>query len=239
MSRNEAPRLHEIATQWTQVHLALLGQGPGATQAQSELFQRYGGAMRRYLQTALGDPTAVDDLMQEFAVALVRGGFQRVRPERGRFRDYLKGVLFRLVRKQRRRQLRQFGQLSADIDLADPESFPDACDEQFRQDWRDELLARTWEALALEDETYFTVLHYRAVHPDLRSEGMVEELALQLGKKLNAAWVRQTLRRARKRFVNLLLQRVAGSLEFPTPAAIHEELRDLDLACFVLRPAKR
>ena len=54
---------------------------------------------------------------------------------------------------------------------------------------------------------------------------MVNELALQLGKPFTAAGVRQSLRRARKRFVNLLLQRVAGSLAFPTPAAIHEELR--------------
>ena len=239
MSANQPLRLNEIATRWTQVHLALLGDGPDATQAQGELFQRYGGAMRRYLQVAVRDPAAVDDLMQEFAVALVSGGFQRAQPERGRFRDYLKGVLFRLVRKHRRRQQRQAGQLSSAIDLADPECYPAECAEQFRQDWRDEWLARTWEALALEDHSAFTVLHYRAVHPDLRSEQMVGELAMQLGKPFTAAGVRQALRRARKRFVNLLLQRVAGSLEFPTPAAIHEELRELDLANFVLAPPKR
>ena len=57
-----------------------------------------------------------------------------------------------------------------------------------------------------------------------------------IGKPLTAQGVRQTLARARKRFVNLLLQTVAGSLELPTPNAIHEELRELDLAGFVGTP---
>ena len=177
LSTHETQRLNDIATQWTQVQMAILGQGPAAQQAKGELFRRYGGAIRRYLQAALGQPAAVDDVTQEFAVALVGGGFRHVQPERGRFRDYVKGVLFRLVRKHRRQDMRQPSRLSTEIDLADPESFRAECDEHFRQDWRDELLARTWEELALEDPTYFTVLHYRAVHPNLRSEQMIEELS--------------------------------------------------------------
>ncbi len=233
MNGNEPQRLNEIATQWTQVHQALWGEGQEAAQAQSELFQRYGGALRRYLQAAVNDSVAVDDLTQEFALALVSGGFQHLQPERGRFRDYLKGVLFRMVRKHWRRQDRDAQQLSTEIDLTDPASFPAACDEQFRQSWRDELIARTWEALALRDETYFTVLHYRAVHPDMPIEATLGELSAQLGKPLTAQGVRQMLHRARKLFATFLLERVAGSLEFPTPDAIHEELRDLELAGYV------
>ena len=112
MRTHETQRLDNIATQWTQVQMAILGQGPAATQAKAELFQRYGGAIRRYLQAALGQPAAVDDLTQEFAVALVSGGFRHVQPERGRFRDYVKGVLFRLVHKHRRQNSRQPGPLS-------------------------------------------------------------------------------------------------------------------------------
>jgi RNA polymerase sigma-70 factor (ECF subfamily) len=235
----ETQRLNDIATQWTQVQMAILGQGPAAREAKGALFQRYGGAIRRYLQAALGQPAAVDDVTQEFAVALVSGGFRHVQPERGRFRDYVKGVLFRLVRKHRRQGQRQAaGQLATDVDLADPESFRAECDEHFRQDWRDELLARTWEELALEDPTYFTVLHHRAVHPHLRSEQMIDELSTQLGKRLTAPGIRQILRRARKRFATMLMQRVAGSLEFPTPSAIHEELQDLELAAYVPAPRK-
>src|SRR5688572_3285963 len=175
-------KLNDIGTEWTEVELALNGQGPAATRAQGELFVRYGGAMRRYLLAALHDQAAVDDLLQEFALAMVGGGFRNVQPERGRFRDYIKGVLFRLVQKHRRKVQRQPQRLSEQIDLTDPECFGNACDEQFRQSWRDELLARTWESLNHEDPTSFTVLHFRAAHPDVRSEQMAQQLSPQLGK---------------------------------------------------------
>ena len=237
MESQNPEHLNEIGTLWTQVHLALSGAGPAATQAQGELYQRYGGAIRRYLQAALKDAAVVDDLTQEFALALVGGGFANVQPERGRFRDYIKGVLFHLVQKHRRQQHRQ-AKLLANVDLTDTEHFPYACDQQFRQSWRDELLARTWEKLAEHDLSYFTVLHFRAAHPDMPTDKMVVELAPQLGKALTTQGVRQTLHRARKQFTRLLLQQVAGSLEFPTPNAIQEELRDLDLAAFVLVPKR-
>ena len=147
-------------------------------------------------------------------------------------------VLFRLVRKHWRREGRAPQALAADVDLTDPECYSDACDERFRQSWRDELLARTWEDLAVREHTYFTVLHFRAAHPDLAIDEMLDELSQQLGKPLTAQGVRQTLHRARKLFTRLLMQQIAGSLEFPSPQAIHEELRDLDLATFVLAPRK-
>src|SRR5207247_101653 len=186
-------QLNEITTRWTEVHVALRGEGAAAAQAQSALFQRYGGATRRYLVAALRDAAAADDLTQEFAVALVDGGFRKVQAERGRFRDYVKGVLFRLVRKHWRREGRAPQALAADVDLTDPECYSDACDERFRQSWRDELLARTWEDLAVREHTYFTVLHFRAAHPDLAIDEMLDELSQQLGKPLTAQGVRQTL----------------------------------------------
>jgi RNA polymerase sigma factor (sigma-70 family) len=230
--------LHEIGTQWTQVHQAFLGNGDAAARAQGELMQRYGGAIRRYLQAALRDQTAVDDLTQEFAVALVDGSFKNVQPDQGRFRDYLKGVLFNLVRQHWRRVERRIPAVGGmDIDLTDPASFPNACEAQFRQSWRDELLARTWEALAIEEPSFFTVLHFRAAHPDMPSQQMADELGPQLGKPLTPQAARQTLHRARKLFAALLMKQIAGTLECPSPSAIYEELCDLDLAAYV-KPSK-
>ncbi|MCS7046566.1 MAG: hypothetical protein NZO58_09445, partial [Gemmataceae bacterium] len=108
----------------------------------------------------------------------------------------------------------------------------------FRQSWRDELLARTWRELAHRDADYFAVLNERAAHPDMPSHELAAKLSRQLGRPVTAQAVRQTLSRARKLFIELLMQQVAGSLSCPSPAAIHEELRDLGLAKFVLKPAK-
>ena len=50
----------------------------------------------------------------------------------------------------------------------------------FSQSWRDELLARTWEALAdLDKQTgslYFTTLDYRTRHPDTDSAAMAAQI---------------------------------------------------------------
>jgi len=55
-------------------------------------------------------------------------------------------------------------------------------DRDFLTSWRDELLAHAWTALErFERDTgqpYFTVLRYRADHPDLRSPQMAEEFEL-------------------------------------------------------------
>jgi RNA polymerase sigma factor (sigma-70 family) len=236
MNAEEQRRLNDINTSWTDVRSAV-GGGPDAAVAQAELFRRYGGAMRRYLQVAVADTAAVDDLLQEFAVALASGSFQGVRPERGRFRDYIKGVMFRMVRKHRRDLQRRPSELG-DIDLTDPDNFAEACEAQFRQSWRDELLARTWEDLAHDNAEYFTVLHFRASYPDMAAQQMLAELEPQLGRPLSPEGVRQTLHRARKRYVHLLHVRVAGALELPTPDAIQEELCDLELASFILKPAR-
>src|SRR5439155_13444225 len=106
----------------------------------------------------------------------------------------------------------------------------------FSSCWRDELLARTWYALAQAQPTYFTVLHFRAGHPDLSSDEMAEKLTVQLGKPMTAAGCRQTLRRARERFADLLLDEVARSVDPPTADRVADELLELNLLEYC-RPA--
>jgi len=222
-------RLTEIGTLWTVVRQAQMGSTAEASAAQEQLWQRYGASVRRYLHAALGNAAAADDLMQEFALALVQSKFRKADPKVGRFRDYVKGVLFNLIQQYRRRQYRRATPLDAQEKLLEPTSYATECDQQFRQSWRDELLARSWAALAEAQPTFFTVLHFRAAHPDMSFEQMLQELGPQLGKDVNAASVRQTLHRARKLFADLLLAEVAPSLDRPSVADLQEELAELDL----------
>jgi hypothetical protein len=46
---------------------------------------------------------------------------------------------------------------------------------------------------------------------------------------VTAVWVRQVLLHARRRFEDLLVEEVAGSLEDPTPERVEQELIALDL----------
>ena len=106
-SENPDKRLSGISTVWTVLRQANDGSKDSARAAQELLVRRYGGAVYRYLLRALGDASAAEDLAQEFALGLVRGDYRHADPQRGRFRNYVKSVLFHLVSKHRRGQGRQ------------------------------------------------------------------------------------------------------------------------------------
>jgi RNA polymerase sigma-70 factor (ECF subfamily) len=236
-------RLSRITTCWTLVAKAHRGPQPLVTSAQQALLQRYCGAIYRYLLGALHDADAADEVAQEFAYCFVRGDFKNADPGRGRFRDFVKTVLFHLiVNYQRQRQKRaRVAPLTADApEPADSGSDPAAADHAFLERWREELLDRTWEGLEEQEkqsgQPFYTVLRFRTEHADLTSERMAEELSGKLGKSVTAAGVRQTLHRAREKFADLLLDEVARSLETTETERIEQELVDLGLLSYC-RPA--
>src|SRR5262249_14740500 len=106
----------------------------------------------------------------------------------------------------------------------------------FVESWRQELLARTWQALAdAESQTgqpFHTVLRLRVDQPDLRSAQMAEQLTARLGKPVSAAGVRQTLHRARDRFADLLLDEVSQTVGGSDVEDLEQELIDLDLLTY-------
>jgi RNA polymerase sigma factor (sigma-70 family) len=204
--------------------------------AQEKLLERYCGAIYRYLVSVLRDPHAADELAQEFALNFVKGNFKGVDPERGRFRDYVKTALFNLMRKHQRKRAKEPGTL--DSHVAEPAVEPDVAgdDAAFLKGWREELLARAWEALAdFESQTgqlYHTMLHYKTRHPEESSAAMAEQLSARLGKKINAPAVRQTIHRAREKFADLLLDEVARSLAASDKEQLGQELAELGLLAY-------
>lgn len=233
-------RLSGITTLWTLVHRANQGPGDQARIAQRQMLERYGGAVRRYLRALLRDSADVEELFQEFACNLLEGDLGGADPQRGRFRNFVKGVLFHLVAKYHARRRRQPVLLSPDH--PEPAAEPSASDSEqaFQTSWRDDLLARSWEALAEYQlktrRPFYAVLRCRADNPEWSSEQLAEEMSRRLAKPLTAAGVRQTLHRAREKFADLLLEEVAHSLKSPTLEHLEEELLDLGLIDYC-RPA--
>src|SRR5438132_3830592 len=233
-------RLSRISTLWSLVYQANHGTADTANGARQQLLERYGGAVRRYLRTLLHDPDAADELFQEFALHLVRGKLRGANPKYGRFRNFVKGTLFHLIadyRKQQRKWPRPLPAKRAALAVR-PEELE--CDRRFVESWCDELLARSWAALAeVEAATgrpFHAVLRFRAEHPEMRSPQMAEQLAARLGRPFTAAGVRQILHRAREKFADLLLQEVTDSLENPTAEQLEQELVELGLLDYC-RPA--
>jgi RNA polymerase sigma-70 factor (ECF subfamily) len=229
--------ISRISTIFTMVERALGGTAGQAESAQRQLIERYTVAVRRYLLGALRNPDAADDLFQEFFLRFLRGDFKRPDPERGRFRNYLKTVLVNLVIDYHKRQYKQ--PVALDPQVMDPaESSADLADADraFLDSWREELMDRTWTALAdLERRTgrpQFTVLRFRADHPLLSSAEMADQIGSRLGKAVSVDWVRQVLHRAREKFTELLLEEVAASMDQPTREQLEQELTELGLLAY-------
>ena len=228
------PRLNEISTLWSVVLQANQDADEAARLAQRRLLERYGGAVRRYLLGALRDPDAAEELFQEFALLLVDGDLRGADRQRGRFRDFVKGVLFHLIERHHRQARRRPQALPPDHPgpAVEPEEVPDP-DDAFRASWRAELLDRSWAALEAQEreagQPFYTVLRYKVDHRDTPSARMAEELGARLGRELTAPGVRKTLERARDRFAEFLLDEIVQTLGAPTPAQLEDELIELNL----------
>jgi RNA polymerase sigma-70 factor (ECF subfamily) len=223
-------RLSQIATVWDDLRRACSGQADEARAAQEQLLKRYDGAIRRYLSTTLGDPHAADDLTQEFGLRLMRGAYQKADPERGRFRDYVKGVLRNLARTHYRASARKAAELPAGgLADADSPAAPDEEDRRFDESWRAELLARGFQALAVDNPLFAAVLGFERDHPGVKAPETARQLSVQLGRPLTPDAVRQARHRGRLRFSELLLDEVLHSLKTPTRQEAEDELAELDL----------
>src|SRR5262245_57356739 len=224
--------LSRIETFWTILATAR-GDSPEAAAAGRQLLQRYTKAKRRYLLGALRDADAADELTQEFALRFMRGDLHRADPEKGRFRDFVKGVLFHLIADHHRKRKRNMPALPESSVEDAGASDPAASDQEFLESWRAELLDRSWKALQKSQEetgqVFYAVLRFRAEHPEMRSPEMAERLSEQLGKPVSAPWVRQTLHRARDKFADLLLDETLQTLREPTVDQLEQELIDVGL----------
>src|SRR5436190_21047618 len=174
---NSPQRLSQIQTLWTVVCQA---GGDGSTlvvnTAQERMLERYGKVVHRYLLGALRDPDAADEISQEVALRFIRGDLRGADRQRGRFRDFLKGVLYHLIGDYHRRRKKEPRGLPSEFDPTVPGADQAEADGRFLESWRSELLSSAWKVLSQHEEQtgqlFHTVLRFRAEHPDLHSDAM-------------------------------------------------------------------
>ena len=171
------------------------GTGPAAQTAMIELISRYHDAVERYLRLKLRDQNLADEVFQEFWTKVLTHKLAGADHSKGRFRDYLRTVLHRLIIDHYRG--RKFQALPPG-DLLD-EGQPDA---DFDRHMREAVLKRVWSRLETYEactpkNRYSSVLHLRSAYPD----GSIDELALKLEEKtqtkITPEAFRKTLQRAR------------------------------------------
>src|SRR5947209_1354255 len=103
--------------------------------------------------------------------------------------------------------------------------------ERVQELWRKELLNRAWSALerqsAAAGDRLYEVLRLKADAPARTSAALAEELTHRHGRPFTADGVRQTLHRARAKFVDLLRAEVAASVPTDDPTEVDAELAEL------------
>jgi DNA-directed RNA polymerase specialized sigma24 family protein len=224
-------RLSRMSTMWTVVFQAHGGEADAATAALAGLTQRYSGVVYRYLLGAVRDPDTAAELSQEFALRVLQGAFRRADPGRGRFRDYLKTALIHLVDDYHASQRARPRPLPSD-EPASPAPAGLEPEADFVTSWREDLLDRTWKALAAAQPMYHAVLLFRVENPETPSPRMAEEIGAKLGSTLRPDQVRKALQRSHAKFAELLVEEVATSMGSPSDNELAAELRELDLLKF-------
>ncbi len=177
-------------------------------------------------------------MYQEFALRFLQGAYASADPNRGRFRNFLRTILVRLVTEYHRKK---GGDRLVQIpEQREPVDDRDAQTQQFTQAWRDELLKRSWTALAELERTSGRPLHLvmdqRVAHPELSSAELADRIAEELNKPMTAANLRVLLHRARQEFANILLAEVSDTLEQADRTDLEDELIELNLHKYC-RPA--
>jgi RNA polymerase sigma factor (sigma-70 family) len=195
---------------------------------------RYAPAIHRYLAALIKDSHLLEDVLQDFLLQMVQQRFEPEQVKRGRFRDYLKAC----VRNAALTALRRRRPVQADpallTALADPDDPADEASRQWRDEWRQTLLARAWDRL-LDHQEHSPGNHAHRVlrlyldHPSEDSAALAARLAEETDCRLTAEAFRQQLSRARRRFAELLVEEVRQTLEQPGPEFVEAELADLEL----------
>lgn len=239
MSDPDEARLSQLSTHWSLLARAQQRLDPAAARdAQAELLPLYCGAVYRYVHGVVPDSAACEELCQEFAYRFVRGDFRHARPEKGRFRDYVKTALFHLVGEYRRKRQSREKILPFDSQVFVKTPAPDGPDLEFKDYWRKELLNRTWAGLkqacgdGTPGPTPYDVLRRKADAPASSSGQLAGQLSAEYGRPFTAEGVRQMVHRARAKFADLLRRQVGASLPSDDPAEIDGELAELGLLVY-------
>src|SRR5262249_40026512 len=160
-----------------------------------ELIGRYHDAVERYLRLKLRDRNLADEVLQEFWTKLLTFKLAGADNNKGRFRDYLRTVLHRLIIDHfRTRKLQPL----PPGDLLDPSS----ADADYDRVCREPVIKRVWTRLDTYEvntpkNRYASVLHLRVGNPKASIDELAVTLSEQNGTRVTPEAFRKTLQRAR------------------------------------------
>jgi len=236
MAGELASQLRDVETDWALLYLAQAKVAATSREAWNRLFTQYDQPVRRLIHRLVNNDELAQELQQEFWFRFVRGDFAHAAPERGRFRNLLRAAISNLVIDHFRREKRRRNAPIADLPSDESDLLKQLADRDAAF-WRTELIKRAYATLRTEcresGDLHAVVLKVETKSGGKSSATKAGFLSQVAGRAVNADNYRQMLRRARVRFVALLMEEVGRSLTHPTPELIQEELTELRLLEYI------
>jgi RNA polymerase sigma-70 factor (ECF subfamily) len=224
--RMEKERLSGLDTSWTMIRSAH-SLGPAGQAAMRDLIGRYHDAIERYIRLKIRDGHLADEVLQEFWHKLLTHKLAGADETKGRFRDYLRTVLHRLMIDHfRARKLQPL----PPGELVDPEDR----DQDYDRIWRETLISKVWSRLETFEATtpknrYATVLRMRVANSDRPIEELSAELGAKHGTRVTPEAFRKTLQRARTKYLEMLIEELRATIHPASQEDIEAEINDLGL----------
>ena len=233
----DAPSGRFKTTRWSLVLRAKDPHDPLRAPALNDLCQAYWGPLYVYLRRKGRSPEDSRDVAQGFfAYLLEKGVVERAARDRGRFRNFLIGVLENYLANEYRKSaaLKRGGgsfPLSLDLEEEDGLDSIEPSDtssplDAYHREWALAVLRRAFETFRGESLKTHPGEHVEALMAHL--QGPTDDptrngLAARLGRTPND--VKHLLTRSRRRLRELILDQLRDTVE--TEAEVEEELRDL------------
>jgi RNA polymerase sigma factor (sigma-70 family) len=218
--------LAEISTRW-----AIVGDP-------LQFVLRYATAIQKYLTAIVRNAHDADEIAQDFLLKMMDRRFEHVRPDRGRFRFYLKQAVRNAVREHARRRRPTLVSNEALAEYGTDETADSRAEREWIEEWRRCILDRAWSALESHQQRHegnlcYTVLRLTAEHPDSDSATLAELAVRQSNRPLSVEAFRQQVSRGRRLLATFVRNEVAATLERPVSDEVNEELLTLGLMEYV------
>jgi RNA polymerase sigma-70 factor (ECF subfamily) len=226
-------------TRWTIVRQAIDGEGVDAHQALANLCEIYWYPLYAYVRRSGLKPEEAEDATQNFFFRLLdKQILHAADPAKGRLRSFLLACLRNHLADERDRAMakKRGASLVVSFDPAVAERIylADAIeqltpDQLYQRRWALSLLEASMEVLADEYRDAGQQNIYAALRPFLGfsagPERRYDEVAADLAMPVGT--IKSHVHRMRKRWRDILFERVGDTLNNPTPEDIKDELREL------------
>ena len=234
-------------------HLSRILTNPSVLKNPASFFDVYQVPVRKFFLCLCNSANEADEQFQEFALKFLSGAFDSFKPERGRFRDYLKAAL----RNQGKRSFQSGGKISLmlheQLDTADPESQEpiELALKEFDAIEGEQIKKLVDDDMRADEETgrnqFHSLLTFAVSYQKNRLSEYAESggrtkipvsaiaafIQEKFGETVSLDTAKQRMHRAKAMYASKMIDEISVRVTDPSVAAVREAARELGLSLYI------